>query len=31
MVIALIERGKVCLGEAWHSLLVDDGVRAYTT
>jgi hypothetical protein len=29
MVLALLERGKVSLGEAWRSLLVDDGVRAY--
>jgi hypothetical protein len=29
-VLALIERGRrVSFGEAWHSLLVNDGVRAY--
>jgi hypothetical protein len=31
MVLALIEMGKVSLSEAWHSLWVDDDVRAYTT
>jgi hypothetical protein len=27
--LALTERGKVRLGEAWHSLLVDEDVRAF--
>jgi hypothetical protein len=31
MVLALTERGKVSLSEAWCSILVDDGIRAYTT
>jgi hypothetical protein len=29
MVLALLEMGKVILGEGWRSLLVDDGARAY--